>query len=100
MRNKFQWLSWLVIVALLVGVVPVSAQPASSKPVERSSTAAASTLPAAPAAASAWCVAGSFQSGGGWNNGSDPLYDDGTHGDLVAGDGIYSLDYSVAKAAG
>ncbi len=53
-----------------------------------------------PTGASNWCVAGSFQAGGGWNNSSDPLYDDGTHGDWLAGDGIYTLDYSIAQAAG
>ena len=46
-----------------------------------------------------WCVAGGFQPGGGWNNSSDPLYDDGTHGDLDQGDGIFSLDYTIAKPA-
>ncbi len=39
-----------------------------------------------------WCVAGSFQ---GWDNSSTPLYDDGTHGDLLGGDNIYSLDYTI-----
>ncbi len=42
-----------------------------------------------------WCVAGDFN---GWNNSSDPLYDDGTHGDLIGGDGIFSLDYEIANA--
>ncbi|HQE92394.1 MAG TPA: alpha-amylase family glycosyl hydrolase [Anaerolineae bacterium] len=50
---------------------------------------------AAPAAPSRWCVAGSFQ---GWNNASTPLYDDGTHGDVIPEDGIFSLDYTVAAA--
>lgn len=45
--------------------------------------------------ATGWCVAGSFQ---GWDNSSTPLYDDGTHGDLVGGDGVHSLDYMIATA--
>lgn len=40
-----------------------------------------------------WCVVGAFQ---GWNNASDPIYDDGTNGDLIGGDGVFSLDYTVA----
>lgn len=42
-----------------------------------------------------WCLAGGFQ---GWNNASDPLYDDGAHGDLIGGDGIFSLDYTIPNA--
>ncbi|MBI5960088.1 MAG: DUF11 domain-containing protein [Chloroflexi bacterium] len=42
-----------------------------------------------------WCVAGSFQ---GWNNSANPLYDDGSNGDLVANDGIASADYSIGSA--
>jgi glycosidase len=42
-----------------------------------------------------WCVAGGFQ---GWNNSSTPLYDDGTNGDLVGGDGIYSRDYVIPNS--
>jgi hypothetical protein len=37
-------------------------------------------------------VAGDFQ---GWNNNSTLMYDDGTNGDVTAGDGIYSREYSV-----
>lgn len=48
----------------------------------------------APLAPSNWCVAGSFQ---GWDNASAPLYDDGSHGDLFAKDGLYSLDYLIAS---
>lgn len=47
------------------------------------------------AAPSTWCVAGSFQ---GWDNASTPLYDDGTHGDLIAGDNIFTLDTTIATA--
>ncbi len=42
------------------------------------------------------CLAGDFN---GWNNGSDPLVDDGTSGDLLGGDGIYSLEYEIGTAA-
>ncbi len=37
--------------------------------------------------AQTWNVAGDFNS---WNNQGNPMYDDGTHGDMVAGDGIFS----------
>ncbi|MBZ0198979.1 MAG: T9SS type A sorting domain-containing protein [Ignavibacteriaceae bacterium] len=40
-------------------------------------------------------LAGDFQ---GWSNNTTPMYDDGTNGDLVAGDGIYSREFSVATA--
>ncbi len=42
-----------------------------------------------------WCVAGSFN---GWNNSSTPLFDDATSGDLIANDGVYSLDYAIPSA--
>lgn len=34
-----------------------------------------------------WCFAGEPN---GWNNSSTPMADDGTNGDLIAGDGVYS----------
>lgn len=34
-----------------------------------------------------WCFAGDAN---GWNNSSTPMADDGTNGDLIAGDGVYS----------
>jgi len=40
-----------------------------------------------------WCLAGNFN---GWDNTSNPLVDDGTLGDQVAGDGIYSLLYTIS----
>ena len=40
-----------------------------------------------------WNAAGAFN---GWNNGGNALYDDGTNGDLVAGDGIFSADITIA----
>ena len=55
----------------------------------------ASVQPVA-AAASNWCVAGDFN---GWDNSSYPLYDDGTNGDLVPEDGIFSLDFAIAESA-
>jgi hypothetical protein len=45
--------------------------------------------------AQAWGVAGAFN---GWNNALDGLYDDGTHGDAVAGDGIFTGQVTVATA--
>jgi len=43
-----------------------------------------------------WCAAGDFN---GWNNNLDHLNDNGTGGDLAGGDGVYSLDLTVATAA-
>ncbi len=43
-----------------------------------------------------WCLAGDFQ---GWDNASDPLYDDGSHGDLLGGDGVFTLDHEIGTAA-
>jgi hypothetical protein len=43
--------------------------------------------------AQVWNAAGAFN---GWNNAGNQLYDDGTNGDLVAGDGIYSADITIA----
>lgn len=42
-----------------------------------------------------WCLAGSFQ---GWNNGSHPMFDDGTNGDTTAGDGIFSRNFTIPSA--
>lgn len=42
-----------------------------------------------------WCLVGGFQ---GWDNASTPLFDDGTNGDLSSGDGVYSLDFTVAAS--
>ena len=46
-------------------------------------------------AAVEWCFAGDAN---GWNNSSDPMFDDGTNGDLIADDGVYSLAIAVATA--
>ena len=46
----------------------------------------------APEVNTNWCVAGAFQ---GWDNASDPLNDEGMVGDLLADDGVYSLDYTI-----
>ena len=40
-----------------------------------------------------WNVAGDFN---GWNNGGNQMYDDGTNGDLIASDGIFSVDITIA----
>jgi hypothetical protein len=45
--------------------------------------------------AQAWAVAGGFN---GWNNALDGLYDDGTHGDVTAGDNIVTGQVTVATA--
>jgi glycosidase len=52
-------------------------------------------LPTDTAKADVWCVAGGFQ---GWNNTSHPLYDDATHGDLLPGDGVFSLEQAISAA--
>ena len=49
----------------------------------------------ASAFAQPYYVAGDFQ---GWVNNANIMYDDGTNGDLVAGDSIYSLQYTVAAS--
>jgi len=43
----------------------------------------------------AWCAAGAFN---GWSASADPLYDDGTHGDLLGGDGIFTADVTFPEA--
>jgi Secretion system C-terminal sorting domain len=43
--------------------------------------------------AQVWNAAGAFN---GWNSAGNQLYDDGTNGDLVAGDGIFSADVTIA----
>ncbi len=45
--------------------------------------------------AQSWNIAGDFNS---WNNSGNQLYDDGTNGDKVSGDGIFSVDISIATA--
>jgi len=42
-----------------------------------------------------WCVAGDLNS---WNNTANPMFDDGTNGDLIAGDGVYSLAIAIPSA--
>jgi glycosidase len=39
-----------------------------------------------------WCFASDLN---GWNNSSTPMYDDGSNGDYIAGDGVYSMAMSV-----
>ncbi len=45
--------------------------------------------------AQTYYLAGDFQ---GWSNNTTPMYDDGTNGDLLAGDGIFSREFSIATA--
>lgn len=45
-----------------------------------------------------YCVAGSWQSPSQWDPAANPLYDDGTNGDAVASDGIYSYSATIATA--
>jgi len=40
-----------------------------------------------------WCFAGELN---GWNNSSTPMFDDGTNGDFITGDGVYSLAMSIS----
>jgi pullulanase-type alpha-1,6-glucosidase len=44
------------------------------------------------ASAGSWCVAGGFN---GWSEDGFPLYDDGTNGDLIGGDGVFSRDVVI-----
>ncbi|MFN2226061.1 MAG: choice-of-anchor X domain-containing protein, partial [Anaerolineae bacterium] len=45
--------------------------------------------------APSWYVAGDFN---GWSSTADAMYDDGTHGDAVAGDGVHTAQIAVAGA--
>ncbi len=49
----------------------------------------------AQAAPSGWFVRGSFN---GWAGEDNPLYDDGTHGDAVAGDAIFTTEIAIPAA--
>ena len=55
---------------------------------------AALTLTAGAASAQ-YHVAGDFN---GWDANINPMFDDGTNGDLVAGDGIHTLELEIAAA--
>ncbi|MCI0709275.1 MAG: alpha amylase N-terminal ig-like domain-containing protein [Chloroflexi bacterium] len=46
-----------------------------------------------------YCVAGDWQSPSQWDAVANPLHDDGTNGDAVASDGIYSATYTIATPA-
>ena len=72
----------LLVAAMLLNIVPAQI------------VLAGSTVTPTLAAAGNWCVAGDFQ---GWNNQSTPLLDDGTHGDLIPEDGIYSREVTLAE---
>ncbi|HEY1015037.1 MAG TPA: alpha amylase N-terminal ig-like domain-containing protein [Herpetosiphonaceae bacterium] len=79
----------VLFASLLSPNLIIRPQPAMALPAAPTGDLAAA--PASPADDN-WCVAGSFQD---WNNASTPLYDDGSHGDLQAGDGVYSLDVTI-----
>ncbi len=79
---KHKTIALMTAIVLLVGMLTPLAPPAL----------AAQIVAAAP---SNWCIAGSFQ---GWDNASMPLYDDGTHGDILPGDNILSLDTAITAA--
>ena len=79
---KHKLISLMVALAVLAGLFSPLAPPAwAPRPVV--------------AAPSTWCIAGSFQ---GWDNTTMPLYDDGTNGDILAGDNVFSLDTTIAAA--
>lgn len=42
--------------------------------------------------ATSWCLASDMN---GWDNASSPMLDDGTNGDIIAGDGVFSLGMSI-----
>ncbi|MBK8989097.1 MAG: pullulanase-type alpha-1,6-glucosidase [Chloroflexi bacterium] len=98
-KVKASWrliMSGLLVLLLLSGMfwllrAPVQAAEEVSLPEQ---TTAVTDEVRAPAATN-WCVAGDFQ---GWNNNSTPIYDDGSNGDLIAGDGVYSLDVILPTA--
>lgn len=81
MRNSVLRTVLSLFILLNLLLVPAGVQPVTAAPA------------AAPAVS--WCAAGTFN---GWNNTGQPLYDDGTHGDLLAGDGVYSV--ALTPAAG
>ncbi|MBN1261758.1 MAG: hypothetical protein JXB35_13865, partial [Anaerolineae bacterium] len=70
------WIATALLIGLFTPLAPSAVAPVAAAP-------------------STWCLVGGFQ---GWNNTSDPLYDDGTHGDFIADDGIFTLEYTVATA--
>lgn len=84
----------MILAAMLLSLpgLPKPVQAAVPLPVLPTTTVQASLAPRAP---STWCVAGEMN---GWNNSVAPLYDDGTHGDLIPADGIFSLSYSITTA--
>ncbi len=99
MRNKgTAWLTLLSIALFTVGFLGLSLHTlnaAAGQPIPKMIvTQPNSTLNRAPMTTN-WCVAGGFN---GWNNGSQPLFDDGTNGDLVANDGIFSFAYTYAAS--
>ncbi len=83
-----------LIAMLLIGTQPIGMAQAGP-PAARVLEAPAASGLAAPAMSGSdtWCVAGGFN---GWDNGGQPLFDDGTNGDLIAGDGVFSFEHTFA----
>ncbi|GAP62309.1 hypothetical protein ARMA_0732 [Ardenticatena maritima] len=85
---RFRWTFFILSLLALAFLLPFVVQAAATPHPDPITTAA--TAPT-----TAWCLAGDFNS---WNNASTPLYDDGTHGDLIPGDGVFSRDETIATA--
>ncbi len=84
-------LALAISLALALLLTPAASLAQSISPSTLSSPPIAVTL-----AETSWCLAGAMN---GWNNASDPMYDNGTHGDLLSGDGVYSLALTIASPA-
>lgn len=85
MNQKVLILRMAVLIAMLTSLVGLSGSPAyAAEPPEQL---------AVPQAVN-WCIAGDMN---GWNNSSTPIFDDGTNGDGITGDGIYSLAMPIAS---
>ena len=79
MQQKKRYNVWhLFIIGVVIASMILPSSIGQSKAFASSSYATQETI--TPLASSTWCVAGGFQ---GWDNASMPLYDDGTHGDLL-----------------
>ena len=80
-------LALAISLALALLLTPAASLAQNISPSTLSSPPLAATL-----AETSWCLAGAMN---GWNNASDPMYDDGTHGDQLAGDSVYSLSLTI-----
>ena len=88
--QKHRWITLITVLALLLGALPIGAARPDATP---QAVAPVQPVAASPTATN-WCVAGELN---GWNNSSTKLYDDATHGDLIAGDGLFAADITVAN---